>query len=220
MLRRTYEVAVEAGCGAVFVLTDAEEVAAEAESFGATVLMTAAELDSGTARIAAALDRLDADIVVNLQGDAPLTDPDVLAVVVEETENSGAPVTMPVYRIGGVRELFDPSVVKVVRGGDGRALYCSRTPVPYVRDADVGRWLAVASFWAHTGLYAYRRDFLAAFEALPPSRLEQAERLEQLRWLEAGVHVHTCEVAPQGPCVDTPGDLERVRARFLAGATG
>jgi 3-deoxy-manno-octulosonate cytidylyltransferase (CMP-KDO synthetase) len=218
MLRRTYEVAVDAGCGPVIVLTDAEEVAVEARSFGATVLMTAPEVESGTARIASVLDRIDADIVVNLQGDAPLTDPDVLTRSVQEAERSGALVTMPVHRIDSTRDVFDPNVVKVIRGRDGRALYCSRTAVPYVRDADAGQWLHAARFWAHMGLYAYRRDFLAAFDAFPPSPLEDAERLEQLRWLEAGVRVHTFEVAPQGPSVDTPGDLERVRAAFLAGA--
>lgn len=219
MLRRTYEVAVDAGCGPVVVLTDAEEVAAEGRSFGAPIIMTAPEVESGTARIASVVDLLDADVVVNLQGDAPLTDPEVLVRSVEEAERSRAPVTLPVYPIGSIREVFDPNVVKVVRGADGRALYCSRTAVPYVRDHDAGRWLRAARFWAHMGLYAYRRDFLAGFDALPPSALEQAERLEQLRWLEAGVRLHTFEVPPQGPSVDTPADLERVRATFVTGAT-
>jgi 3-deoxy-manno-octulosonate cytidylyltransferase (CMP-KDO synthetase) len=217
MLQRTYEVAVDADCGPVVVLTDADEVAAEGRSFGATVIMTARELGSGTARIASVLDRLDADLVVNLQADAPLTSPEVVSRSAEEAARSAAPVTMPVHRIARDRELFDPSVVKVVRGRDGRALYCSRTPLPYVRDERADRWTAAAPFWAHPGLYAYRRHFLATFDELPPSGLEAAERLEQLRWLEAGIRVHTFEVGPQGPSIDTPGDLEAVRSMFLAG---
>lgn len=218
MLARTYQVAVDAGCGPVVVLTDAEEVAAEAQAFGAPVIMTEPELESGTAQIASVVDRLEADIIVNLQGDAPLTDPGVVARSVEEAERSGAPVTMPVFRIASSRQLFDPNVVKVVRGRNGHALYCSRTPIPYLRDTDAGSWASANRFWAHPGLYAYRREFLLAFSDLPPSALEDAERLEQLRWLDAGLWLHTFEVKPQGPSVDTHADLERVRAIVLSGA--
>jgi 3-deoxy-manno-octulosonate cytidylyltransferase (CMP-KDO synthetase) len=219
MLRRTYEVARDAGCGPVFILADADDVATEARSFGAAVIMTDPELDSGTARIASVIARLGADIVVNLQGDAPLTDPNVVARSVREARGSGAPITIPVERITSAGDLHDPSVVKVVRARDGRALYCSRSPVPYVRDADPDAWPRAAGFWAHVGLYAYRREFLEAFGELPPSGLEHAERLEQLRWLEAGLRLHTFEVEAQGPSVDTPADLERVRSLFTAGAT-
>jgi 3-deoxy-manno-octulosonate cytidylyltransferase (CMP-KDO synthetase) len=218
MLRRTYQVAVAAGCGPVVVLTDAEEVAAEARSFGATAMLTEPELDSGTARIASVVDRLEADVVVNLQGDAPLTDPEVVARSVREARRSAASVTMPVYRITSARDLHDPSVVKVVRAHDGRALYCSRSPVPHVRDVRAEGWTGAATFWAHVGLYAYRREFLETFWDLPASSLEHAERLEQLRWLQAGLRVHTFEVEPQGPSVDTPADLAAVRAVLIAGA--
>jgi 3-deoxy-manno-octulosonate cytidylyltransferase (CMP-KDO synthetase) len=218
MIQRTYQVARDAGCGPVFVLTDAEQVATEARSFGAAVIMTDPALDSGTARIASVIDRLGSDIIVNLQGDAPLTDPDVVARSAREAHGSGAPITIPVQRITSVGDLHDPSVVKVVRAHDGRALYCSRAPVPYVRDADPDDWPRASGFWAHVGLYAYRREFLEAFADLPPSGLEHAERLEQLRWLEAGLRLHTFEVDAQGPSVDTPADLERVRSLFMAGA--
>jgi 3-deoxy-manno-octulosonate cytidylyltransferase (CMP-KDO synthetase) len=219
MLQRTYQVARDAGCGPVFVLTDAEDVATEARSFGAAVIMTDPELDSGTARIASVIDRLAADIVVNLQGDAPLTDPNVVARSARAAQGSGAPITIPVQRITSAGSLHDPSVVKVVRAQDGRALYCSRSPVPHVRDADPDDWPRAAGFWAHVGLYAYRREFLEGFGELPPSGLEHAERLEQLRWLEAGLRLHTFEVDAQGPSIDTPADLERVRSLLMAEAT-
>lgn len=215
MLRRTHDVAVGAACGPVLVLTDDEEVASEVRSFGGEVLMTDPALASGTARIASAVDRVPTELVVNLQGDAPLTDPVVVAESAAQTARSGAAVTMPLYRLTEAEDVADPSVVKVVRRHDGRALYCSRAPVPHVREAPVEAWPDKATFWGHVGVYAYTRRFLSGFEGLPASPLEESERLEQLRWLEAGVEVHTFEVPRQGPSVDTAAQLERVRARFL-----
>lgn len=214
LLRRTHDVATAAGAGPVVVLTDAQEVAAEVRSFGGEVLLTGAELASGTARIASVADRLDAQVVVNLQGDAPLTDPAVVAASADEAARCGAAVTMAVYPILDDGDLHDPNVVKVVRGHDGRVLYCSRSAIPHVRDAPVGRWTAQATFHGHAGIYAYSHAFLRDFAGLPSSPLEDAERLEQLGWLEAGLHVHSILVDPQGPSVDTPGQLERVRAAF------
>lgn len=218
LLEHTYRVALQAECGPVVVLTDAAEVAAVARSFGAAVVLTDPALPSGTARIASVVDRLAADVVVNLQGDAPLTDPEVVARSAEEARLSGAPVTMPVFAITSAEDLGDPGVVKVVRAHDARALYCSRNVVPHVRDRPADGWIGATTFWAHPGLYAYGRGFLEAFFDLPPSPLEQAECLEQLRWLQAGLRVHTFDVPPQGPSVDTPADLERVRSLLLAGA--
>lgn len=216
MLRRTHDVALRADCGPVFVLTDSPEVAEEVGSFGGRVIMTDPDLDSGTARIASVVDRLPGEIVVNLQGDAPLTDPRVLAAGAEEAARTGAPVTMPIYRISDPGELHDPSVIKVVMAHDGQTLYVSRSPLPHVRDVDPAAWPAEAACWAHTGIYIYSRAFLEDFGSLPASPLERAERLEQLRWLQAGVEIQTLEVDPQGPSVDTQADLEHVRAHFEA----
>jgi 3-deoxy-manno-octulosonate cytidylyltransferase (CMP-KDO synthetase) len=216
MLRRTHDVAVRAGCGPVLVLTDAEEVAEQVLAFGGRVLLTGSELESGTARIASVADELRTDIVVNLQGDAPLTDPAVVAASAAAAARSGAAVTTPVYRITSLAELTDANVVKVVRAPDGRALYCSRSAVPHLRGVPMEQWLERGSFWGHLGLYAYRREFLASFADIPMSQLEQAEQLEQLRWLEAGIHLHTFEIERQGPSVDTADQLERVRAAFRA----
>ncbi len=112
--------------------------------------------------------------------------------------------------------LLDPGVVKVVRAADGQVLYCSRSAVPYLRDT-IGGWAAQARYWGHVGLYGYDRSFLEGFAQLPESALEDAERLEQLRWLEAGVRLRSFEVPPQGPSVDTLADLERVRETLMAG---
>jgi 3-deoxy-manno-octulosonate cytidylyltransferase (CMP-KDO synthetase) len=219
MVAHAHDVAVRAGCGPVLVLTDSEEVADEVRSFGGDVMMTGDHHESGTARIASIGELLSTPIVVNLQADAPLIDPDVVSEAAEQAASSRAPVTMPVYRLTREEDVRDPGVVKVVRAADGRALYCSRSPIPHVRDGG-GPWVGRANFWAHAGLYAYTGDFLRAFRELPMSSLEDAERLEQLRWLEAGLRIQTFEVAPQPPSVDTPADLERVRDLFLARAGG
>ncbi len=214
MLHRTHDVAVAAGTGRVVVLTDADEVVDEVRGFGGEVLLTDAALESGTARIASVAGELGAEVVVNLQGDAPLTDPAIVAACARELHSSGADVALPVYRMTRPEDVQDPSVVKVVRAHDGRVLYCSRSPVPYVRDVPAEDWPTAASFWGHVGIYAYGAGFLRGFADLPASPLEHTERLEQLRWLEAGLHLHSFEVAPQGPSVDTPHQLERVCAAF------
>jgi 3-deoxy-D-manno-octulosonate cytidylyltransferase len=214
MLNRTWELAVAASAGDVLVLTDAEEVADEVRRFGGEVWLTDPEVESGTARIASVAADLDADIVVNLQGDAPLTDPEVVRRCADEAAAAYADVTMPVYRMTSARDVHDPSVVKVIRAHDGATLYCSRSPVPHVRGAVNDAWTESATFWGHVGLYAYGRAFLEGFADLPASPLEEAERLEQLRWIEAGRRLHTFEVEPQGPSVDNEEQLERVREMF------
>ena len=216
MLQRTHEVAVAAGAGPVVVLTDAEEVADEVRRFGGEVMLTDPDLESGTARIASVAEHLGADVVVNLQGDAPLTDPAIVAACARELAANAAAIAMPVYRMHRLEDIVDPSVVKVVRARSGRVLYCSRSPVPHVRDAPAAEWPRVAEIWGHVGIYAYGAEFLRTFSELPSSPLEDTERLEQLRWLEAGRHLHSFEVQPQGPSVDTPEQLARVRAAFLA----
>lgn len=214
LLRRTHEVAIAADCGPVFVLTDAGEIAAEARSFDAQVVMTDPALPSGTARIASVAAGLEGEVVVNLQGDAPLTDPRVVASAASEAAGSSASVTMAVYRLTRPEDVADPNVVKVVRTHGGRVLYCSRAAIPHLRDEPITGMVDSSLHWGHSGIYAYNRDFLAGFADLPPSPLEKAERLEQLRWLEAGIEVGSFEVAPQGPSVDTAADLQRARIAF------
>jgi 3-deoxy-manno-octulosonate cytidylyltransferase (CMP-KDO synthetase) len=211
MIERVYGVALEARCGPVLVLTDAEEVAQAVRAFGGEVWLTEPDHESGTARIASVADRLEGDIVVNLQGDAPLIDPEIVAQAARDAVVSRAPVTMPVYPLEGEEALRDPSAVKVVRGHDGRVLYCSRNLIPFYRDTVPGHLHQRAVFWGHAGLYAYTSEFLRTFPTLPISSLEDAERLEQLRWLEAGVRTHSFVIDPQAPSVDTPAALERVR---------
>ncbi len=214
LIERTHEVAVAADCGPVVVLTDSEQIAAEVRQFGGQAVMTAGALDSGTARIASVADQFDTDVVVNLQGDAPLTDPSVVAAAAESAMRSGAAVTMAVYPLDRAADVADPNTVKVIRERGGRVLYCSRAPVPYVRDEALTGALDSPLHWGHSGIYAYSRGFLAGFTDISRSQLEEAERLEQLRWLEAGIEVRWFEVEAQGPSVDTAADLQRVRIAF------
>jgi 3-deoxy-D-manno-octulosonate cytidylyltransferase len=211
LIEHVHDVAVRARCGPVVVLADDEEVAAAVRAFGGEVLLTDPDLASGTARIASVIDQLEGEVIINLQGDAPLTDPSVLPRAATEAARDGAAVTLPVYRLRTTQAVHDPATVKVVRALSGQVLYCSRAPVPHLRDIPPADWGPEGEFWAHAGIYAYSREFLERFGGLPESPLEESERLEQLRWLEAGLPVHSFVVDPQGPSVDTEEDLERVR---------
>lgn len=195
----------------VWVLTDSEEVYEVASSWGANVLMTPADCPSGSARIASVVDKLDADIVVNVQGDEPLLPSSVIDSLVQALDSSDSDVATPVYHISDPSDLNNPNVVKVVRGQDGTGLYFSRSAVPYVRDIDPVNWLSYWDFWGHTGVYAYRRSILLEYSSLPLGTLEQAEHLEQLRFVEAGKRILTVEIDYHSRGVDVPSDLDLVR---------
>ncbi len=210
----------------IYVATDSEEVCSVVESWGGKALMTSPGCRSGTERIASALDRISGKLIVNIQGDEPLIDPRLLDVLVEAWQNTvsekaGQDLIMPcvvftpVYPIRDLVTLNNPNVVKVARTRDGRALYFSRSPIPYVRDLPGERWLEAnaicQTFWGHVGVYAYPRDVLAAYASLGESLLEPIERLEQLRLLEAGYTIQTVETEYHPIAVDTPADLEKVR---------
>lgn len=197
---------------AVLVATDDERIAAAARAAGAEAVMTG-DHPSGTDRVAAAVaGRGDWDVVVNLQGDEPLLaggNVDVLvAGLWQREELSMATLCRPLDPV----RAEDPNAVKVVRRADGRALYFSRARVPYPREI-----AAASPLWRlHLGIYAFRREALARFVALPPSPLEQAEALEQLRALEHGLDILVLDAPHDAFGVDTPDDLERARARLVA----
>ena len=216
MVRHAYERALASGAAEVIIATDDEEVAGVCAAFGADVQLTGRHHRSGTDRIAevAALRRLPEDrIVVNVQADEPLLPPPLVRQAAEDLEAfPGAGLATLCTPITSRAEVFDPNVVKVVLDREGFALYFSRAPVPWPRDAFArdratlppGEWLR------HIGLYGYRVAALRAFAALPPGRLEQLEALEQLRALEAGWRIAVALApSPFPPGVDTPEDLAR-----------
>lgn len=216
MIQHVYErTAAAHGVNGVLVATDDERVRAAVEAFGGTVAMTARGHESGTDRIAEVAASLTADVVVNVQGDLPFLDPDMVARAVAPLRADAAiPMATLSTPIVDEDEWHNPNVVKVVTGVDGFALYFSRSPLPYHReDLPAGGPIGQR----HIGLYVYRRDFLLAFAQLQPTPLERAERLEQLRALERGFRIKVVEVEKAAIEVDTPQDLERARAAAARG---
>jgi 3-deoxy-manno-octulosonate cytidylyltransferase (CMP-KDO synthetase) len=194
----------------VLVATDDERIRAAVAGFGGEVVMTGRAHRSGTDRIAEVASGLDADVVVNVQGDLPLLDPALVeAAVAPLRADAGLPMATIKTAIHSRDELENPNVVKVVTDRDGYALYFSRSPLPHHRD---GAAPGAALGHKHIGLYAYRREFLLTFAQLAPTPLERAEQLEQLRALEHGFRIKVAEVGAASIEVDTPADLERARA--------
>jgi 3-deoxy-manno-octulosonate cytidylyltransferase (CMP-KDO synthetase) len=168
--------------------------------------MTAPELPSGTDRLHAVAQQVAAEIYVNIQGDEPLIGPEHIAALLAPFAQEHVDVTT--LKVACSPEnVHNPNAVKVVTAADGRALYFSRAAIPFDRDGD-----GTAEYWKHLGLYAYRRAALERFAALPQGRLEQIERLEQLRLLEHGIALYVGEAARDTIGVDTEEDLQRVEA--------
>ncbi|AXK71638.1 3-deoxy-manno-octulosonate cytidylyltransferase [Lysobacter sp. TY2-98] len=218
--------ALEAGARDVWVATDDERIARALDGSGVRVAMTSPDHASGTDRLAECARTAgwdDATIVVNLQGDEPFAPVAGIRAVAGLLETSTAPMATLAAVIDDVDQLLDPNAVKVVADATGHALYFSRAPIPWPRDAfarsrdalpGVGPWLR------HIGIYAYRAGFLQTFASMPPGRLESIESLEQLRVLEAGYRIAvTVTPEPFPPGVDTPEDLERAE-RHLASRAG
>jgi len=216
MIQHVYErTAAANGVERVLVATDDERVRASVRSFGGEVVMTDPRHVSGTDRIAEVAAALEEDIVVNVQGDLPFLEPDMVArALAPMRADAGIPMATLCTPIVDTEEWHNPNVVKVVVGEDGFALYFSRSAIPYHRE---GAPAIGPLARRHIGLYVYRRDFLLAFAQLQPTPLEQAEKLEQLRALERGFRIKVVEVEKAAIEVDTPQDLERARAAAARG---
>ena len=227
MVAHVAERAKASGAATVLVATDDERVAAAVRIHGVEADLTRAEHRTGTERIAevaAARGWSDATIVVNVQGDEPLIEPrliaEVAAALARVAEASGSTACHPVT---AAQSVANPNVVKVALDARGRALYFSRAPIPYARDAYAGLFDGARPapppglpFYRHIGIYAYRAGFLRTYAALAESPLERFEALEQLRVLWHGHRIAvTVSARPAPPGVDTPADLETVR-RMMA----
>lgn len=192
--------------GTVIVATDDDRIRHVVEGFGGRVQMTNPAHVSGTDRVAEVSRGLDCELVVNVQGDEPLIEPDMI-------QEALAPFTDPAIQMGTLCRRIDdasdftnPHVTKVVLDREGHALYFSRTPIPHHRDPG-----APLEAWKHVGLYVYRRRFLLEFARMAPTPLERLEALEQLRAIEHGVRIAVVETRHNSIGVDTPEDLEKVR---------
>jgi 3-deoxy-manno-octulosonate cytidylyltransferase (CMP-KDO synthetase) len=224
LIQWVWQSARHSGASSVIIATDDERIFDAAAAFGADVRMTSSEHASGTDRIAEVVRAsgfAPEDVVVNLQGDEPM----MPAAVVREVAQALAShpmidIATAVAPIMSLAEFLDPSCVKALRARDGAALYFSRAPVPWPRDAVADRRpTRFAGARRHVGIYAYRVRSLLQFASWPPTPLEQSEKLEQLRALEHGMRIHLVELSEPPPAgVDTPEDLERVRAGLAAAA--
>ena len=218
LIQRVWQQARASGARSVVIATDDERIAAAAERFGAECVMTSPEHTSGTDRIAqvARSRGLAAEeIVVNLQGDEPMMPPEVIRQVAQALQAApNADIATALAPVENLAEFLDPNCVKAVRAEDGRALYFSRAPIPWPRDSvTADRPDSCVGAWRHIGIYAYRVRSLLQFAGWPPSALEATEKLEQLRALERGMRIQTVTLTKSPPGgVDTPQDLERVRA--------
>ncbi|THF66118.1 3-deoxy-manno-octulosonate cytidylyltransferase [Pseudothauera nasutitermitis] len=222
MVLRVAERAREAGASEVWVATDHAGVFDAVRQTGGQALMTRADHPSGTDRLAEVVERLgwaDEDIVVNVQGDEPLIDPALIGAVARAlAADPDASIATAAHPIADPAEFFNPNVVKVVCNAAGQAMYFSRAPIPWARDAfaeNRGQLPAGLPVLRHIGLYAYRAAFLRRYAGLEASPLEQWEALEQLRamWHGHRIQVLRVDEAPAAG-VDTPEDLERVRRAF------
>src|SRR5450432_3560891 len=222
MLQHVYERASMARyLTSTMIATDDQRVYDAARSFGARVRMTRDDHLSGTDRVAEAASAEDAEIIVNIQGDEPLIDPDAIdAAILPLVHEPEVVMGTLKKRIEYPREINDPNVVKVVTDRQGDAIYFSRCPIPFVRDQADGRTAgnqrSPQLHFKHIGLYTFRRDFLLKYPALPIGPLEQAERLEQLRALENGYRIRVVETEYESLGVDTPEDWHRVSALYEA----
>jgi len=217
MIQHVYErTRAVASVARTLVATDDRRIADAVRAFGGEVVMTRATHPSGTDRIAEAAAALAAEVIVNVQGDVPFLHGAMIEAAVELLRADGAPPMATIKApLRDATEMANPNVVKVVTDRDGYALYFSRSPLPYWREAVASDVVG----YKHIGLYAYRRDFLLTFARLAPTPLERAEKLEQLRALEWGFRIKVAETDAVGVEVDTPQDLERARA-LAAGPGG
>ena len=239
MIQRVLEQCAKAsGPAAVVLCTDSSRLQQLAEAWGFPVLMTSEACNSGSERIASVADqlvarawgesaqdwdsavraqRLASTAVINVQGDQPFLEPDVVtAMVAEFGRRDPVPaVVTPVYRLQP-ETIHNPAVVKTLLAHDGRALYFSRSAIPHVRDVDPAAWHQHTDYWGHVGMYGFRGDVLAAWDQLPASPLEDLERLEQLRLIEAGHTIATFQVEGTSLSVDTAEQLEQARQIALA----
>jgi 3-deoxy-manno-octulosonate cytidylyltransferase (CMP-KDO synthetase) len=207
MIQWVYEAARQSDIiDQVFVATDNDAIRFAAEAFGARVCMTAATHATGTDRVAEAAESIDADIVINLQGDEPLITPEaIMRAVTPLLEDRSLVLSTLKTRITDESDLGNPNVVKVVTDAKDFALYFSRAPVPFVSNQQ-----RAAAAYRHIGLYVFRKDFLRTFTLLARTELEQSENLEQLRALEHGYRIKVPTTGYQPVGVDTPEDVIRV----------
>lgn len=216
MIQRVYErVVLAKRVHDVVVATDDERIANVVQAFGGVAVMTPTTLQSGTDRVAfVAMTLPDADIIVNVQGDEPLLAPEMIDEGVAVVADTDAVIGTLVKTIEREDDFVNPNVVKVALAANGNCLYFSRSTIPFGRDTAQHDWLKAHTYYKHIGIYVFRREFLLRYTTLKQTPLELTEKLEQLRILEHGYTIRAAVTNYDSFPVDTPEDLENVRAIY------
>ena len=211
MIQRVWEQAWKSKLDAVVVATDDMRIADEVLKFGGQYVLTDPNLRSGTDRCREALYSIEGqyEAVVNIQGDEPFIDPTQINQVIELISRDDTQLASLAKRIEDEDELFSPNVVKVVMDKQGCAMYFSRHPIPFMRNLDHDKWLQKGEFYKHIGLYAYKTETLCQIAEMQSTKLEIAESLEQLRWLENGLSSRMGITQYESLSIDTQEDLEK-----------
>lgn len=207
MIQRVYEQAKQVPqLSAVYVATDDERIAEVVKQFGGNVVLTDPAHQSGTDRCAEVLAKLnqEADVIINIQGDEPFIDPKQIQLVADCFADKSVSVASLIKKLDKESDVQNPNMVKAVMDVHGNALFFSRSPIPYRRNPE-----AEITYYKHIGIYGYRASVLMQITQLPQSKLEKAESLEQLRWLENGYQIRLKETQLEALSVDTPDDLKR-----------
>ena len=218
MIQRVYD-QVSKELDDVYVATDDERIFDKVHSFGGKVIMTSDAHRSGTDRCYEAFTKLDDwfDVVINVQGDEPFIQPEQIEALKNcfaDDETQIATLVKKITDKDGVEVLFNPNSPKVVIDKQNNALYFSRSPIPYKRGSDEKNWMAEHDYYKHVGVYAYRSEVLSQIVQMPPSKLELAESLEQLRWLENGLKIKAGFTEVETVGIDTREDLEKIKGMF------
>lgn len=218
MIRRVWEQVLQSRrVDAVVVATDDDRIAAHVQAFGGQIMRTRSDHPSGTDRCAeVALHFPAAEFILNIQGDEPFVQPEQIDLLADTLCSDPAfTIATLAKRIEQAEALFNPNVVKVALAGDGRAIYFSRHPVPFLRGCAPADWLTRHAFYKHIGLYGFRRETLLHIAGLAPTLLEQAESLEQLRWLEHGLPIRVGLTDWETMGIDTPEDLWHLQVELI-----
>ncbi len=220
MIERVYRQAKKSkSLSNVVVATDNSKILTHVKSFGGEAVITAESHPSGTDRVfeALTLQSEKYDYVINIQGDEPFIAPEQIDLLASMLDGQTALATL-IKKIDDPEQLVNPNVVKAIRNQHNEAIYFSRSPVPHIRNKNQTEWLQYHTFYKHIGMYAYRADALEKITKLPTSSLEQAESLEQLRWIENGFKIKVAETHLETIGIDTPEDLEKALAYIKAHA--
>lgn len=218
MVQRTYEQALKASSLLkVVVATDDKRIFDHVISFGGNVVMTSGNHPSGSDRCNEALQivhqqnkAVTFDVVINVQGDEPYIKPEQINLVADCFKNQGTQIATLVKKINSIEELFSAGIAKVLLNKNSEAICFSRQAIPHIRQVAENDWLKHHTFYKHIGIYGYRTDTLKKITQLPPSAIENAEALEQMRWIENGYKVKVAETEFDSKAVDTPDDLKKL----------